>query len=58
MRITFLLALAGVAALFVTLCKYELAAKSARMRLKSLRRELAGEDVLPLGRSAAPQSLS
>jgi heme exporter protein C len=58
MRITFLLALAGVATLFVTLCKYELAAKSARMRLKSLRRELAGEDVLPLGRSAAPQSLS
>jgi heme exporter protein C len=58
MRITFLLALAGVVALFVTLCKYELAAKSARMRLKSLRRELAGEDVLPLGRSAAPQSLS
>jgi heme exporter protein C len=58
MRITFLLALAGVAVLFVTLCKYELAAKNARMRLRSLRRELAGEDVLPLGRSAAPQSLS
>jgi heme exporter protein C len=58
MRITFLLALAGIGILFITLCKYELAAKSARMRLKALRRQLAGEDVLPLGRSAAPQSLS
>jgi heme exporter protein C len=60
MRVTFLLALAGIAILFITLCKYELAAKSARIRLKLLKRRLAGEDVLPLGggRSAAPQTLN
>ena len=60
MRVTFLLALAGMALLFITLFKYELAAKSTRIRLKLLKRRLAGEDVLPLadGRSAAPQTLT
>ena len=46
---------AGIALLFVTLWKYEMAAKSARMRLRATRRALLGEDGLrPLGRSAAP----
>lgn len=60
MRVTFLLALAGMALLFITLFKYELAAKSTRIRLKLLKRRLGGEDVLPLGsgRSAAPQTLT
>ena len=60
MRLTFLLALAAMAALFVTLWKYELASKSATMRLRALKRRLAGEDVLipsTSGRSAAPQQL-
>jgi heme exporter protein C len=58
MRLTFLLALAGMACLFVTLCKYELASKHARMQLRSLKRRLAGDEGLaPLQRSAAPQHL-
>jgi heme exporter protein C len=58
MRLTFLAALAGMACLFVTLWKYELASKSASMRLRSLKRRLAGDDTLaPLNRSAAPQQL-
>ena len=40
MEITFIVALAGVVLLFVTLWKYEIASKQARMRLKSLRRRL------------------
>ena len=40
MRLTFLIALAGMILLFVTLWKYEIAAKQARMRLKALRRRL------------------
>ena len=40
MRLTFLIALAGMVLLFVTLWKYEIAAKQARMRLKALRRRL------------------
>jgi heme exporter protein C len=58
MRMTFLVALAGMACLFVTLWKYELASKSASIQLRSLRRRLAGDDGLaPLQRSAAPQQL-
>jgi heme exporter protein C len=58
MRLTFLVALAGMACLFVTLWKYELASKSASIQLRSLRRRLAGDDGLaPLSRSAAPQQL-
>jgi heme exporter protein C len=53
MRLTFLVALAGMACLFLTLWKYELASKSAAMQLRSLRRRLAGDDGLaPLKRSA------
>src|ERR671915_399310 len=57
-RVTFLVALAGMACLYVTLWKYELASKSASIQLRSLRRRLAGDDGLaPLSRSAAPQQL-
>ena len=58
MRLTFLVSLVGFACLFVTLWKYELASKSASIRLRSLRRRLAGDDALaPLSRSASPQQL-
>ena len=46
--------------LFTTLCKYELAHKATRMRLRALKRRLAGEDTLgfaPPSRSAAPQEV-
>jgi heme exporter protein C len=55
MQLTFLVSLAGIALLFATLWKYELAAKNSRIQLRRLRRELLGEDaVRPLRRSAAP----
>jgi heme exporter protein C len=60
MRLTFLVSLAGMAVLFVTLCKYELTSKQASMRLRALKRRLADEDDeawLPARRSAAPQQL-
>ncbi len=58
MRVTFLVALVGMACLFVTLWKYELASKSASIQLRSLKRRLAGDDgLVPLARSAAPQEL-
>jgi heme exporter protein C len=56
MRLTFLVALAGMACLYVTLCKYELASKHASMQLRRLKRRLAGDEgLVPLERSAAPQ---
>ena len=57
MRLTFLVSLAGMAALFVTLWKYELASKQASMQLRALKRRLADEDDpwVPAQRSAAPQ---
>jgi heme exporter protein C len=59
MRLTFLVSLAGMAVLFVTLWKYELTSKQASMRLRSLKRRLADEDDrwVPTGRCAAPQEL-
>jgi heme exporter protein C len=55
MRLTFLIALAGIALLYVTLWKYEMAAKNARSQVRRLRRTLLGDDnVRPAGRSAAP----
>jgi heme exporter protein C len=58
MAITFLLALLAMTVLFVTLCKYELASKHATIRLRALRRRLAGDDdLMTLPRSAAPQEL-
>jgi heme exporter protein C len=55
MRLTFTISLIGIALLYATLWKYEMAAKNARMQVRSLRRALLGDDaVRPLGRSAAP----
>jgi heme exporter protein C len=55
MRLTFLVSLIGIALLYVTLWKYEMAAKATRMRVRALRRTLLGEDsVAPLKRSAVP----
>jgi heme exporter protein C len=55
MRLTFLIALIGVALLYVTLWKYEMAAKNIRSQVRRLRRTLLGDDALrPTGRSAAP----
>jgi heme exporter protein C len=55
MRLTFLIALVGIALLYVTLWKYEMAAKNARSQVRRLRRTLLGDDnVRPAGRSAAP----
>jgi heme exporter protein C len=54
MRLTFLISLAGITLLFVTLWKYEMA-KNARSQVRALRRTLLGDEaVRPLGRSAAP----
>jgi hypothetical protein len=59
MFFTFLVALAGIACLYVTLCKYELASKRARFQLRALRRKLladAEDGWAPAPRrSAAPQ---
>ena len=55
MGLTFAISLIGIALLYTTLWKYEMAAKEARMQLRRLRRKSLGEDALrPLGRSAAP----
>ncbi len=55
MRLTFLVSLIGIALLYATLWKYEMAAKNARMQTRRLRRMLLGEDaVASLRRSAAP----
>jgi heme exporter protein C len=53
MRVTFLVALAGMVLLYLTLFRFELASKNARNRLHAMRRRL-GDDVV-LGRSAAPR---
>jgi heme exporter protein C len=59
MRLTFLVSLAGMAVLFVTLWKYELTSKQASMQLRALKRRLADDDDpwAPTRRSAAPQQL-
>jgi heme exporter protein C len=55
MRLVFLISLAGIALLYVTLWKYEMAAKNARMQLRATRRALRPDDsIRPLRRSAAP----
>jgi heme exporter protein C len=56
MKVAFYLSLLGMTLLFLTMCRYEMAAKLARGRVKTLKRRLGGEDVIvPTGRSAAPQ---
>ena len=55
MLLVFLISLLAVALLYATLWRYEIAAKSARIALRRLRRAALGEEaVRPLGRSAAP----
>jgi heme exporter protein C len=55
MRLTFLISLLGITLLYLTLWKYEMAAKNARMQIRRLRRSMLGHDaVRPPGRSAAP----
>ena len=55
MEFVFLVSLAGMVLLFVTLWKYEMASKSTSAKLRSLRRKLGGDEaVAPRGRSAAP----
>jgi heme exporter protein C len=53
MKIPFYLALVGMALLFVTLWKYEMAHKHSRAQLRALRRKLGGE-AAGAGRTAAP----
>jgi heme exporter protein C len=55
MRLTFTVSLIGIALLFATLCKLELSAKSSRIQLRRLRRELLGDEAVGFARrSAAP----
>jgi len=55
MALTFYLSLLGVALLYVTLWKYEMAAKNARIQMRALRRRLLGDDdIRPPPRTAAP----
>ena len=55
MKLTFYVSLLGIALLFATLMKYEMAAKETRIETRRLRRSLLGEDgVRPLGRTASP----
>jgi heme exporter protein C len=55
MRLTFAVSLLGMALLYVTLWKYEMTAKNARIQVRRLRRATLGdESVPPLSRSAAP----
>jgi heme exporter protein C len=55
MGLTFLVSLIGITLLYVTMWKYEMAAKNARAQVRRLRRTLLGDDVArPVGRSAAP----
>ena len=57
MKLTFYISLLGIALLYTTLMRYEMAAKYARIQTRRLRRSLLGEQSLaPLGRSAAPTS--
>jgi heme exporter protein C len=56
MRLTFLISLAAMTLLFISLWKYEMASKHAAAQLRALRRKLTGEDAAPVpsGRTAAP----
>jgi heme exporter protein C len=55
MQLPFYLCLLGVALLYVTMWRYEMTSKHTSSQLRSLRRKLAGDDmVVAQGRSAAP----
>src|SRR5262245_63223827 len=56
MQLPFYLCLIGMALLFATLWKYEVASKYTSAKLRSLRRKLAGDEaVAPRGRTASPR---
>jgi heme exporter protein C len=55
MQLPFYMCLFGVALLYITLWRYEMASKNTSAKLRSLRRKLGGDEaVAPVGRSAAP----
>jgi heme exporter protein C len=55
MQLPFYLCLFGMALLYITLWRYEMASKNTSAKLRSLRRKLGGDEaVAPVGRSAAP----
>jgi len=55
MRLTFTISLIGIALLYATLCQLELSAKSSRIQLRRLRRQLLGDEAIGYARrSAAP----
>jgi len=54
MWLTFLVCLVGMAMLYYTLYRFEVATKHARARVRSLRRQLLNDDSPILRRSAAP----
>jgi heme exporter protein C len=55
MKIPFYLAVIGMALLFTTLWKFEMAHKNSRAQLRSLRRKLGGAGEISAGRTAAPR---
>ena len=55
MQLPFYLCLFGMALLYITLWRYEMASKNTSFQLRALRRKLGGDEaVAPVGRSAAP----
>jgi heme exporter protein C len=55
MKVAFYVCLLGIALLYVTLWRYEMASKNAGFRLRALKRKLGGDEAVPArGRSAAP----
>ena len=54
MRVAFYTSLLGMALLFMTLYRFEMATKHTRAQLKAIRRQL-GEHAASGGRSAAPR---
>ncbi len=54
MTLTFLVCMAGMALLWETLVRFELAAKSSRARIGRLRRALEGDDAMATGSRIAP----
>jgi heme exporter protein C len=55
MQLPFYLCLLGMALLYITLWRYEMASKNTSAKLRSLRRKLGGDEaVAPVGRTAAP----
>jgi heme exporter protein C len=55
MQLPFYLCLLGMALLYITLWRYEMASKNTSFQLRALRRKLGGDEaVAPVGRSAAP----